>query len=353
MSRLACVLLALAASGCATGAPAGPMITAIAVRPDGRMAVGGDDGIVRLCSEYGDEEARLLVGSAVTRVAYAPDGNTLAVAYRSQVRLCRSQDGVSVGSLDVAREVRDLAFSPCGATLVTADASEVRLWDARPGTGAPLLATIEEPGVSHLATAVREGREVLATASEVGVIRFWDLRTRELLLFRNGPGGAPGYGLPCGRAPSGLALSPDAGAVAFAVVRDFQNGPWQPPGPRTLLNLTAVTLDGTRPGGHWSAGWGGEETRGAVVQGLSAIAFLPDQDEWVWITQEGWDHQPREGSHGCMMVWPPTGVTAPTTALGAAGNRVVSGGPAGALRLHRLGTNGPWPEHVWEKTLAP
>ncbi len=123
-------------------------IYALAYSPDGtRIATGGDDATVRVWdSETGERIAELPpADNWILRIAFSPDGNTLAYTTATQpgempfVTLWNVGDEELIGRFPTGHGgwVRDLTYSDDGTRLLTASYDgTLRLWDA--ATGAPL-----------------------------------------------------------------------------------------------------------------------------------------------------------------------------------------------------------------------
>jgi WD40 repeat protein len=118
---------------------------------------------------------RLVEDSAVNWVEFSPDGGVLATADDDgTVALWRTGNGQPVGRLVVepASPVRRLAFSPDGRTLAVLRRSDVRLWQLASSevAGPPLVG---HNGVVYDAVFSPDG-SVLATGSADGTVRLWD-----------------------------------------------------------------------------------------------------------------------------------------------------------------------------------
>ncbi|MEU2391375.1 hypothetical protein [Streptomyces sp. NPDC007369] len=116
-------------------------------------------------------------GDRVTKVAFSPDGSTLASSSADRtVRLWDVDTGrpgpVLKGHAD---QVWSVAFSPDGRTLATGGMDgDVRLWDAH--TGAPRR-TLQDPAHAVWSVAFSPHDRTLATGGDDGTVRLWDLET--------------------------------------------------------------------------------------------------------------------------------------------------------------------------------
>ncbi len=105
----------------------------VAISPDGRYLAGSSGGTRVWDLTTGAELFQ--IGRDSQRVAFSPDGQTLACVNSGLVRLHSARDGRELRSLaGHDGDVLSAAFSPCGLFLVTGGAdSTVRLWDALEG----------------------------------------------------------------------------------------------------------------------------------------------------------------------------------------------------------------------------
>ena len=177
--------------------------------PDGtRLAIVGMGGSVRIwhLSTGASHTVDPRHGRPVRRVAFTPDGRTLAVVYvetgDEQVTLLDAATGRTQRTIESSTRLPlSLAFSPDGHTLATASGGDglVTTWDVRTGQLRDSFRAGDE--VASLAFSP-DGR-TLATSSARGV-QLWDLATSRTRLT-----------LPA-RAPSALAFSPDGRILAIS-----------------------------------------------------------------------------------------------------------------------------------------
>lgn len=101
--------------------PAGRLapIRTVAISPDGKRCVtGDDDAVARLWSDSGELIATLLHGHRVTRVRFHPDGSRFATASRDGfVRLWEAGSGALLGKLPCGTIVGDIAYDAAGERL--------------------------------------------------------------------------------------------------------------------------------------------------------------------------------------------------------------------------------------------
>ncbi|MER5419437.1 serine/threonine-protein kinase [Streptosporangium roseum] len=200
---------------------------------DGRgLAVGGLDGEPVALTLAGLR--RIPLGSRCDacglRVAYSPDGRTVAVGRGKSVQLRDASTGADLERPFASGNGGDLRFSPDGRFLAAADETSIKLWRVQDGRllltqridafmpavafdpdGRTLRYLTEEavttlditaltrpvvlkgPG-THWAQLSPDGRLLASRDSQAGEVRLWDVRRRKpLAALTVGPEGADGY----------------------------------------------------------------------------------------------------------------------------------------------------------------
>jgi len=151
----------------------------VAFSPDGTTLVAGLSGVRGIDSTL--RSWNLAKGTSttpwpdqveeVTKVAFSPDGRTMAVAGTLQVSLW---DAAKPTGVALPLPTLDVAFSPDGKTLATGNHDgAARLWDLATGTVANSLAAKGMTVVN--AVAFSGDGSILATGSEGDPVRLWDL----------------------------------------------------------------------------------------------------------------------------------------------------------------------------------
>ncbi len=176
----------------ALGQPSLP-ITAVAFSRDGKIlaAAGGNQpkrqGEVQLWEmPSGIVLTRLNMQVAVSGVAFAPDGNTLAIADGLMVKFWDLRAGQGGSTIRAHRgQISSMSFSPDGRTLATAGYDKtVKLWQVATGAGLLTLNAHNRPDVLWVpAVAFSPDGAALATGSsgvsDPGEVRLWQAATVE------------------------------------------------------------------------------------------------------------------------------------------------------------------------------
>jgi WD40 repeat protein/predicted Ser/Thr protein kinase len=179
--------------------------------PDGRtLAAGGDHGTVKTWEVATGKEGRSLPGhSGVVRgVAFSPDGQWLAAGGEDKMVLLHNLAGGPSQTFKAPKAVNDVTFSPDGRRVAAVgDGPEpvVCLWD---------LETLQEiTGRGHSGhvhgLAFSPAAPLLATGSEDGTVRLWDLSAAPPRVRTLGPG-------PFGGRVGAVAFTPDGRYLATA-----------------------------------------------------------------------------------------------------------------------------------------
>jgi len=159
----------------------GRQINSLSLSPDGRLlAAGSDDGVVRIWrTSDGSLHSSLPPGAMrIPRVAFSPDGATLAVACASpdEVVLYDVASGDVIHRMAHADVVRVLRYSDDGSLLASAgDDLTVHVWStAADNFGAP-TARLTGHQQDIFALAFAPNGRTLASAGRSGVLKLWDI----------------------------------------------------------------------------------------------------------------------------------------------------------------------------------
>jgi WD40 repeat protein len=251
--------------------PAVPTIEAVALGPDDRLVVGGnDDGSVQVW-ELPSGETRWRSPSrpdeaSILSVAVDPESDLIAAGgWDGTVRLWEAATGAPRGELAGHRDwVRAVTFSPDGALLASSsDDGTVRLWDV--ATGAPR----GEPLTGHdgwvYSVAFSPDGTHLASGADDGTVRLWDVAT-------GAPRGEPLTGHGGTFDGPALAFSPNGALLASGAEGTVQL--WDVAGsPQLVTSLDA--------GGAWLS------ALGFSADGTTLAAKLDDGTLRQWDVSSG------------------------------------------------------------------
>ncbi len=162
-------------------------------------------------------ESKVLGRGRITAIAYAPDGETLAVASSIGVYLYRTTTFQPERFLPAPAWVWSVAYAPDGASLAAGmDDGRVRLWNLSDPAAPADIAAHSRP---VRALAFSPDGSLLASGSQDGTARLWNHRTRTLQrTIQNGVGEIRSLAF----SPEGnlLALAPEGRHVLIRRLRD-------------------------------------------------------------------------------------------------------------------------------------
>ena len=240
-------------------------------------------------ARFGKPDIHGTGGRDIHEVAYAPDGNRLAVASSIGVFIYNPQTSEELHSLKGHRaEVYSVAFSPDGNMLASgAEDDTVRLWDAVTGEHKRTLightSTVYGHTGSVYSVAFSPDGMILASGSADQTIRLWDVATGEHKRTLTGHTGQI----------KSVAFSPD-GTTLVSGSADFTIRLWDAVTGDYLKNLTghgqrpvyrlAFSPDGTALACGTTDGvklWDaatGQPTAAIAGSQIISIAFSPDSN---------------------------------------------------------------------------
>ena len=161
-------------------------VTSVAFSPEGRtLASGSDDGTGHIWDARTRKRTAVLTGHTgrISAVAFSPDGNILASSsYDQTIRLWDSHTGKPTATLTGHKgRVSSVAFSPEGRTLASGGRDEfIRFWDVKTGA---LLRTIA--GHVYNVSGVifsPDGEKLASYGYNDAKINLWDAKTGEYLM---------------------------------------------------------------------------------------------------------------------------------------------------------------------------
>ena len=154
------------------------------------------------------QEAKHRLGKGrITDMAYAPDGNQLAVSTNIGIWIYDARTGNALNTLLGQTNVNGIAYSPDGRTLVSGSSNSkdtIRLWDTTTGDH---KATFREQAFGAYSIAFSPDGKTLASgteySSQVGVLWLWNTTTGKYKAGKSGFQGSVNFGF----SPDGQTLA--------------------------------------------------------------------------------------------------------------------------------------------------
>jgi WD40 repeat protein len=153
---------------------------AFSPRSTNLLATGGDSGVIRLWNLTTKESTNFGEGlSAITAVAFSPDGRILAAADRYAVSAWNLDEKRALWTNKLPNPRCALAFTPDGAALVSGGGGgngNARVWDVATGKELAPLPDLHKGWLKHMSFSP-DGR-TLATSGADGQLILWDFAER-------------------------------------------------------------------------------------------------------------------------------------------------------------------------------
>ncbi|MXV74997.1 T9SS type A sorting domain-containing protein, partial [Candidatus Poribacteria bacterium] len=147
-------------------------------------------------------------------VAFSPDGNTLASADVTGVKLWDVATKENTITLAVERSGKSVAFSPDGILLAFGTGTNIKLWNTMTNEN---VATLEGHGDDVISIAFSPDGKTLASGAWDGIVKLWDVATKENIATFGGhitailEGWFSGFHTPVSFSPDGTRLAFGAG----------------------------------------------------------------------------------------------------------------------------------------------
>jgi len=209
--------------------PASPhaAIVAIAFSPDGKQVAAIARGFsqVQIWSvESGALQFQLTgFSQPAVRLAFTA-GRIAAASADNQIRIWQTETGALQSQFSQPHTMIHLEFSPDGQWLLTTGGNTVRLWQSRTGKLSKML--LHQHTVNH--ATFSPDQKTIATASEEGTVRLWDLPTGKVryALTSSPPKGQTQDGHSTKAAIRQVVFSPD-GRLLASIDRQYRVQLWQ------------------------------------------------------------------------------------------------------------------------------
>lgn len=176
----------------------------IALSPDGRrLALADTYGVVEIIDNLHQSiHMQCKLHDCVGAIAFSPDGNMLAAASSSEIRIIDTDTGSKIKSFNVDEEFRSLTFSPNGKYLAAGSVGGILdVWDLAAGKQMKPLSGFWFDRDSRVPTSSRDGEftsmvfsqdnDWLVAANEYHSVHVWNLKTGVCLRTLDAPGSKP------------------------------------------------------------------------------------------------------------------------------------------------------------------
>jgi len=158
-------------------------MSSVAYIPDGLIAAGGQDSVIRIWDTYDDSFVTSLHGHllGVIRLAYSQPGDFLASASDDTTVRIWDYDGNPLYTFrDAITRIMDMTISPNGQMVAAASNQHIHVWSPLSGE---LTKTITQPEGWYTAAVYSPNSQILTTAFDGRRLEFWNTSTWERIKF--------------------------------------------------------------------------------------------------------------------------------------------------------------------------